>query len=237
MYLQSACAMYYFFCTWISESFIINFVVTTVLIVTEFWFTKNIGGRRLTGMRWWQVPSSTGSESTWRFEHRALEQVRPLSTRSCAFEATEQVAKSPLRMQPNFQASKIAITQFWVGMIGLEIFWVIMAVFAVRSPGYLILCVMAFSFTALNLFGYYKCRSWSSQQLKQTVPDFNIVPGLPSSAASALFQARLLQHQLPLCQWLYDSLLVCVLHISTRTSNRGVITETFWCVQNALGRV
>lgn len=89
MHMQGACAMYYFFCTWISESFIINFVVTTVLIVTEFWFAKNIGGRRLTGMRWWQIPSSTGSESTWRFEHRALEQVRLLCPCSVASEAVD----------------------------------------------------------------------------------------------------------------------------------------------------
>lgn len=76
--VQGACALYYFFCTWFTKNFIINFVVTTVLIVVEFWFTKNIGGRRLTGMRWWQVPSSSGSESTWRFEHRSLEQVRQI---------------------------------------------------------------------------------------------------------------------------------------------------------------
>lgn len=170
--LKGSCALYYFFCTWFTDSFIINFVAITVLIVTEFWFTKNIGGRRLTGMRWWQVPSSTGSESTWRFEHRALE-------------------------QPNFQASKIAVTQFWVGMIVLELFWMLMAVFTIKNPGYLILCGMAFSFIAMNLLGYYKCRSWSSQQLKQAAPESNFmsgmpgISGLPTGAASAIFQNAL----------------------------------------------
>jgi hypothetical protein len=73
--LQSLAPVYYFFCTRITDNFIINFVVTTVFIVMEFWYTKNIVGRRLTGMRWWQVPSTDKSGTTWRFEHRAIDQV------------------------------------------------------------------------------------------------------------------------------------------------------------------
>ena len=77
--LQSLAPVFYFLCTRIFHNFIINFVVTTVLIVVEFWYTKNIVGRRLCGMRWWQVPSAGGSGTTWRFEHRALDQVRTLA--------------------------------------------------------------------------------------------------------------------------------------------------------------
>ena len=77
--LQSLAPVFYFICTRIFHNFIINFVVTTVLIVVEFWYTKNIVGRRLCGMRWWQVPSAAGSGTTWRFEHRALDQVRHLA--------------------------------------------------------------------------------------------------------------------------------------------------------------
>lgn len=97
-------------------------------------------------------------------------------------------ATQPHHMQPSYQASKIAITQFWVGMIALELFWILMAIFTLQSPGYLILCGMAFSFIGMNLLGYYKCRSWSSQQLKQAVPDFNVMSGIPTGAAAALFQ-------------------------------------------------
>jgi Eukaryotic protein of unknown function (DUF846) len=73
--VQSLAPLYFFFCTRITKNFIINFVVTTVLIVVEFWYTKNIVGRRLCGMRWWQVPSPGTAGSTWRFEHRMLQQV------------------------------------------------------------------------------------------------------------------------------------------------------------------
>ena len=76
--VQAAAPLYYFFCLYFTKNFIINFVVTTVLIVVEFWYTKNIVGRRLTGMRWWQVPSPDSTKTTWRFEHRTLEQVRAL---------------------------------------------------------------------------------------------------------------------------------------------------------------
>ena len=60
-------------------NFIINFVTAKVLIVVDFWFTKNIGGRRLVGMRWWHMPSEEGG-TTWRFEHRGLEDVRPVAS-------------------------------------------------------------------------------------------------------------------------------------------------------------
>ena len=50
-----------------------------MLIVVDFWFTKNIGGRRLVGMRWWHVPSEDGG-TTWRFEHRGLEDVRTIAS-------------------------------------------------------------------------------------------------------------------------------------------------------------
>lgn len=78
--LQGACALFYFFCNWFTKSFILHFVVETVLIVVDFWFTKNIGGRRLVGMRWWHIPSQEGS-TTWRFEHKGLEDVRSSSTK------------------------------------------------------------------------------------------------------------------------------------------------------------
>lgn len=90
--MQSSAPLYYFFCLHFTKNFIINFVVTTVLIVVEFWYTKNIVGRRLTGMRWWQVPSPDSTKTTWRFEHRTLEQVRirpvPCPTAHAAFQHT-----------------------------------------------------------------------------------------------------------------------------------------------------
>jgi hypothetical protein len=91
-------------------------------------------------------------------------------------------------LQPEFRASNIALTQFWGGMVVLEIFWFLMAIFTLQSPGYLIVCAMAFAFVGMNLLGYYRCRNWSGQQLKSAAPAAFTVPGFTQGAATAFFQ-------------------------------------------------
>jgi hypothetical protein len=79
-------------------------------------------------------------------------------------------------------------------MIIIEIYWFVMAIFALRQPGYLILCGMGFAFTGTNINGYWKCRSWSSSKLPESqqaslntgMP--NLPQGLSQGAANALMQ-------------------------------------------------
>jgi len=44
------------------------FILTILLLAVDFYYLKNIAGRRLVGLRWWnEVDTSTG-DSTWVFE-------------------------------------------------------------------------------------------------------------------------------------------------------------------------
>lgn len=44
------------------------FIVTIVLLAADFYYLKNIAGRRLVGLRWWnEVDTSTG-DGRWVFE-------------------------------------------------------------------------------------------------------------------------------------------------------------------------
>lgn len=44
------------------------FIITILLLAADFYYLKNIAGRRLVGLRWWnEVDPSTG-ESKWVFE-------------------------------------------------------------------------------------------------------------------------------------------------------------------------
>lgn len=72
--LQGGGIFFYLFCTWFSTNFIINFVAITVLMAADFWYTKNVTGRLLVGLRWWSEPSHDGNKSTWRFENLCLVQ-------------------------------------------------------------------------------------------------------------------------------------------------------------------
>ena len=96
-------------------------------------------------------------------------------------------------LQPDYQPSKAAIFQFWGGLFGLAVYWIVMLVFAVSKPRYLILTIMALFFVCMNVLGYYRCRNWSSQMIKasQASGGFgNVMSGLTTGMAQN-FMARL----------------------------------------------
>lgn len=57
----------YLLCGWFSDSFVASFVVIVVLLSIDFWIVKNISGRLLVGLRWWNYVDEDG-ESHWIFE-------------------------------------------------------------------------------------------------------------------------------------------------------------------------
>ena len=57
----------YLLCGWFSDSFVTSFVVIVVLLSIDFWTVKNISGRLLVGLRWWNYVDEDG-ESHWVFE-------------------------------------------------------------------------------------------------------------------------------------------------------------------------
>jgi hypothetical protein len=54
-----------------TSSFIIQFVVTVTLVSFDFWTVKNITGRLLVGLRWWNEVQEDGS-TRWRFESKEV---------------------------------------------------------------------------------------------------------------------------------------------------------------------
>jgi hypothetical protein len=74
-------------------------------------------------------------------------------------------------------------------MFGLTSFWVVMLIFQVSKPRYLILTVMALFFVLMNMLGYYRCRTWSVQELKAMQGSSgaggfgNVVSGITSGMA------------------------------------------------------
>lgn len=57
----------YLLCGWLSNSFVASFVAIVVLLSIDFWIVKNISGRLLVGLRWWNYVDEDG-ESHWVFE-------------------------------------------------------------------------------------------------------------------------------------------------------------------------
>ena len=52
-----------------SDGFVANFVACVLALAVDFWWCKNVSGRLLVGLRYWNEIDDAG-ESRWRFEAR-----------------------------------------------------------------------------------------------------------------------------------------------------------------------
>ena len=91
----------YLLCGWYSDSFIGSFVSIILLLSLDFWTVKNITGRFMVGLRWWNYIDNDG-ESKWVFESRS----------------SEQDPASPQKL------SSTEIYIFWAGLVAAPALWV-----------------------------------------------------------------------------------------------------------------
>lgn len=61
----------YLFCTWFTSNFVLSFIVIILLSACDFWTVKNITGRLLVGLRWWNVIDENGN-SSWKYESTSV---------------------------------------------------------------------------------------------------------------------------------------------------------------------
>jgi hypothetical protein len=82
------------------------FIITILLLAADFYYLKNIAGRRLVGLRWWnEVDPSTG-ESRW------------------VFESSEPGTKVINPTDSRF---------FWIAIYAQPVFWIGLAVVAILT--------------------------------------------------------------------------------------------------------
>jgi hypothetical protein len=66
---RGAALVSYLFCWIFTDSFITSFVTIVLLLSADFWTVKNITGRILVGLRWWNYIDDAG-KSHWVYESR-----------------------------------------------------------------------------------------------------------------------------------------------------------------------
>ncbi|CAN6467250.1 unnamed protein product [Victoria cruziana] len=64
---KSAALAFYILSALFVSNFVIIFVITVFLSALDFWVVKNVSGRILVGLRWWNEINDLG-ESVWKFE-------------------------------------------------------------------------------------------------------------------------------------------------------------------------
>jgi len=139
LFWKVTAVLVYILCGTFHTSYVVNFVVIVLLLTLDFWTTKNISGRLLVGLRWWNETTDEGSN--WRFE--TLEEgQRAINGKDSAC--------------------------FWWSLYAMPVVWMLLGVIALVkfSVDYLLVVAVALVLSSANVVGYTKCSKQASAQLK-----------------------------------------------------------------------
>ncbi|KAI8142452.1 hypothetical protein BJV82DRAFT_614950 [Fennellomyces sp. T-0311] len=140
-----ALLMYLLGSIWI-DSFTLVFVVTILLLAFDFWTVKNVSGRLLVGLRWWNEIQEDGS-NRWVFE-----------------------SASPHRKN-NAADSRL----FWTVLYATPVLWALLALTCIFTfkASWLVIVVVAIILNVANVYGYTQCdkdakKKWATGIATQT---------------------------------------------------------------------
>ena len=121
--------MTYLFCNIFSSNYVIVFVLSVLFLAFDFWTVKNVSGRLLVGLRWWNDVKDDGTNE-WIFESR-----QDMGTVN-AFD------------------SRV----FWYPLYIAPIIWVLLGFISILSPQWLLIVAVAIALNTANVIGYTKCQ-------------------------------------------------------------------------------
>ncbi|KAF2452704.1 golgi apparatus membrane protein-like protein tvp23 [Lineolata rhizophorae] len=119
-----------------TKNFVLIFIITILLLAVDFYYLKNIAGRRLVGLRWWnEVDPGTG-DSHWVFES--------------ADPDTRSINETDRRF-------------FWLALYAQPCLWVLLAIVAVVWLEFIWLSLVAIALvlTITNTLAFSRCDKFS----------------------------------------------------------------------------
>ncbi|RKU46499.1 Golgi apparatus membrane protein tvp23 [Coniochaeta pulveracea] len=143
------------------KSLVMIFIITILLLAADFYYLKNIAGRRLVGLRWWNEVDPQTGDSHW------------------VFESSEPGTKVINPTDSRF---------FWLAMYVQPLLWIGLAILAfVRiSFLWLPLVAIALGLTITNSLAFSRCDKFSqaSNLAGNAFLSGNIASNLASNMAS-----------------------------------------------------
>jgi hypothetical protein len=157
LFFKVASLLVYLLLNLFINNFVLVFILCILLNAFDFWTVKNITGRKLVGLRWWNEIKEDGS-SSWRFENKS---------------ETKKV-------------HRIDKLIFWSAMYFLPIIWILFSIinFIKFSFSYLIVILFSLILSCFNLYGYIKC---SRTDTSKEIRNFIVEKGLLQTILSTVF--------------------------------------------------
>jgi len=138
MFFKALAIVSYLFSTWFSSNFVLIFVACVLFLAFDFWTVKNVTGRILVGLRWWNEVKEDGS-THWVFESKpAHRQVHPADS-----------------------------LVFWTGLYCTPVAWMLFGITALASFNFqwLLIVIVALTLSGANVVGFWKCQKDAKQKI------------------------------------------------------------------------
>jgi hypothetical protein len=116
----------------------VKYLMTVIFGAIDFWITKNLSGRYLVGLRWWNEMNEK-RESVWIFESKN--------------EKKETNSDTII---------------FWVSIYVYPLIWLIISFFKILNlfSGEFVVSIINLVFAMTNLYGYFKCSKEQQNKIK-----------------------------------------------------------------------
>ncbi|XDB64263.1 PREDICTED: Golgi apparatus membrane protein TVP23 homolog A isoform X4 [Capra hircus] len=148
LFFRVSAIVTYVGCDWFSKSFVGCFVTVLLLLSFDFWSVKNVTGRLMVGLRWWNQIDEDG-KSHWIFEARKV--------------SPDMVA-----------ATEAEARVFWLGLIVCPMIWIVFffsSLFSLKLK-WLALVIAGISLQAANLYGYVLCKMGGESDVSKITASF-----------------------------------------------------------------
>ncbi|XP_014035778.1 Golgi apparatus membrane protein TVP23 homolog B [Salmo salar] len=147
LFFRMSAILVYLLCELLSSSFIACMVTIILFLSADFWTVKNITGRLMVGLRWWNQVDGDG-KSHWVFESR----------------------KGNSKQLVSDSESRI----FWLGLVVCPVIWVFFVFSTLFSfkIKWLAVVIMGVVLQGANLYGYVRCKVGSRTNLKNMATNY-----------------------------------------------------------------
>lgn len=158
LFKAGALAFYILFSLFV-KSFVIIFVITVLLAALDFWVVKNVSGRILVGLRWWNEIDDDGN-SVWKFECLDGESLARMNKKDSWL--------------------------FWWTLYLAAAAWIVLGIFSLirLEADYLLVVGVCLSLSIANIVGFTKCNKDAKKNI-QTFAQNALASRVTSSLQSA----------------------------------------------------
>ncbi|XP_051927769.1 Golgi apparatus membrane protein TVP23 homolog B [Hippocampus zosterae] len=147
LFFRISAILVYLLCERLGNGSIGGMVAIILLLSCDFWTVKNISGRLMVALRWWNQVDEDG-QSHWVFESR----------------------KGPRKKPSSDSEARI----FWLGLIVCPLVWVVFAFSTLFQFNikWLPVVLMGLVLQGANLYGYVRCKVGGKTDFKNMATNY-----------------------------------------------------------------